>query len=81
MLNKFQRTYRTLHPIKLNVYKTSCDELNKQPLSVCCGADLIGGAQCECCGADGRSLDDELSTEEKEEIIDGKINLEISQGN
>jgi len=27
-------------------------------LSVCCGARLIGGCQCEACGADGRASEE-----------------------
>lgn len=31
-----------------------CDDCERSEKSICCGAPLIGGAQCETCGADGR---------------------------
>jgi len=35
--------------------------------SVCCGCRLIGGAQCECCGDDGRKFE----TDEEDRQLKG----------
>ncbi len=57
IVKKFNREHRKELVEKIKIEKKITDieiERAKEGKSVCCGARMIGGAQCEACGADGR---------------------------
>ena len=55
----------------------------EEKLSVCCNARLIGGVQCETCGADGRKFEKIIAIEsfKKEFIVNGKLASKMNSEN